>query len=211
MLSFAPSSFASPYTMMTVAEAADAVTVALNGPWVYQHQHPNAERRDEAQQAQEQALRDMYGFLRDGELTAYVEDPRTHRFLRVPREYFLEDAWGFGRCYGLSKLMNEGIPAQLEDQPILFLRADVDAWVATQNRRATARRGPKPKYDAEAFVAAAADELKRQGGYVVNEFDRPKLRAHMLQWCEDNWETEPSPSWVNDHLAKAEQRYDASN
>lgn len=209
MLPFTPSEFGRPFTMVTAAEAADIVTVALHGPWVYQHQHPDAERRDEAETAQEQALLDMYRLLHDGELIAYVEDPRSHRFLRVPTAYYLEDGWAFSRCFSLSKFQTDGIPHHLEGQPLLFLRSELDGWVALQARRATAKRGPKPKYDAEGFITAAVATLEHQGGYVVGEFDRPALRRQMLQWCEDNWDVEPGDSWVNAHLAKAEQHYDA--
>ncbi len=195
--------------MLTAAEAADIVTVAMHGPWIYQHQHPAAERRDEAEKAQEQALLDMYGLLHDGDLIAYVEDPRSHRFLRVPAAYYAEDGWGFGRCFSLSKLQTQGIPHHLEDQPLLFLRAELDSWVASQARRASAKRGPKPKYDSERFISAAAAILEHQGGYVVGEFDRPALRRQMLQWCEDNWNVEPSETWMNEHLTKAHHRYSA--
>jgi hypothetical protein len=104
--------------------------------------------------------------------------------------------------------MNEGIPQHLDEQPLLFLRSELDEWVASQARRATTKRGPKPKYDAEGFIIAANALLEHQGGYVVGEFDRPALRRQMLQWCEDNWDVEPGESWVNAHLAKAEQRYE---
>jgi hypothetical protein len=209
-LTFTPSAFSTPYTMLSMAEAADVITVALNGPWVYEHQDPTSVRREEAEQAQEQSLVAIYDLLREGDLNAYVEDIHRGRFLRVPLEYYLDDAWGFGRCITLTKLMNEGIPPDLNDQPLLILRSELDAWVAGHARRATAKRGRTAKYDWPPFDAHALERLEYHGGFMGIDWAQKDLEEEMKVWAVDRWGSEPSESTIRHRISKIiVPRYDA--
>ena len=76
------------------------------------------------------------------------------------------------------------------------------------DRSSIGKRGPKRKYDADAFEAAALDLLKRNGG-ISRSFTNGAFKAAMQEWCLDNWKTEPRPTWLKEHLSSAIGKYSA--
>jgi hypothetical protein len=165
-LIFSPCAVAAPFQALDAQLGMQTIALALNGPWVLQNDNPRDPRHTEAGSAIEAAWDTYYNLLRAGELVSYVREPGSNFFLRVPPEYYLSDEWGIGRCFHLSSFKNKGVPELLENADIFVVQADVEDWTKRQQKPA-AKRGPKPRFDAKAFISAGADELLRQGGYVV--------------------------------------------
>ena len=95
-------------------------------------------------------------------MLSYVREPGSGAFLRVPPEYYIDDAFGVGRCAELSRFNNDYVPTHLANAPIFVIQSDVEAW-AKRQVSVPVRRGPKPTYDAEAFIVAARAKLAEEG------------------------------------------------
>lgn len=73
------------------------------------------------------------------------------------------------------------------------------------------KRGPKLKYDGDAYIAEVIRFLDYNGGISPvgdPNFTRQTVLDHMEVWCQRWWKIVPGDTWHKDHIRIAIARYE---
>ena len=182
---------------LDLLSAARAIAANREGAWI----NDESDERFwtmEAKEAIEEARRNLYETLRIGELTAYVQAPNEAGLRVVPADYWRDDNH-YAREQRLSARLfgsrGSVVPSDVEGQPLLLLRADVESFVlrakgadhSPSRVSGTDRRGERTKFvyplcrfGDEFTTVDVVSALRRTTGTLGDHPDssRPRLKLH---------------------------------
>ena len=169
----------------------------------------------------DEAERELFRFL-DGGLVAvqgYPADGMTRTYETLPEGIWArmngEDASKDPQFNPIDDTREDGGTVWVGDQKwygVRVLANEVfERWPVTNIPPIQAvRRGARPKYDWDAFNAAAMEKLEDEGFFdpsVDPKWNKAALERYMTQWCEDNWEMAPVESTIRNKLTAVEAGY----
>jgi len=140
-----------------------------------------------------------------GSVSAYVYLLQPDKFYRVPNDYWRGDSWWSAQLSGfLFGFSGDGIPSEFMDQPVVFIEAEVEAYLKAGGR--VTHRGPPTIYDRGAFRVEAIAKLDEEGDY-SDGWCAARLIEHMEGWCQTTWSKTPGETWLKEQVAAAREQF----
>lgn len=161
-----------------------------------------------------------------GELKIVARRPNLEKFEEIPYSYFIKPR-GFSYFYGneissvpayasLEEICSSGENEKWID--VIVNSGEFQRWFGAYVAElsggperpepvpAKSQRGPKPKYDWDAFIRRAREIYAEEGG--INPkvdpgkdgFSQASLEQQMTGWAEKEWGKAPSESTVREHV-----------